>query len=71
MPEQPGVVVKRSGVVPGVAGQEADPVQGVEVAGAVRADVSPGAIHGVPCLVLARDGRCLSRYLLLVLAGPG
>jgi hypothetical protein len=46
MPKQPGVVVNRGGILAIVAGEQADPVQGVKVAGAVRADPGSGVIDG-------------------------
>jgi hypothetical protein len=48
VPEQLGVVVNRGGILAFVAGEQADPVQGVKVAGAVRADPGSGAIHRAP-----------------------
>jgi len=45
VPEQPGIVVQRGCVLAIVAGQQADPVQGVEVAGTVRADTGSCGIR--------------------------
>ncbi len=46
--EQPGVVEQRGRVLAVVTCQEADLVQGVEVAGAIGADVGSCAIHELP-----------------------
>src|SRR5262249_40157697 len=51
VPEQPGVMEERGRVLAVVAGQEADPVQGVEVAGVVGADMGSCAIHQRPPVV--------------------
>src|SRR5215467_5941119 len=48
VPEQPGIVEQRGRVLAVVACQQADLVQGAEVAGPVRADVGSGATHGLP-----------------------
>jgi hypothetical protein len=48
VPEQPRIVKQRGRVLAVGACQQADLVQGAEVAGLVGADVSAGAIHGPP-----------------------